>query len=298
LIGNLCALGLGYLVIDRVVRATLRPIDELASQVTNRAEHQLDDALAVPGKLPTELSGLAHGFDALLSRVAAIRRRERDFIRHAAHELRTPIAGLQVTTDLALSRPRGTEEYASYLATCHKTALDLGELVKRLSALAQTGKSQGDVSNIPVDLAALLDEGLRPVRSRAADRDLEIECLLQSGGLMVMGDPPLLRIILNNLLDNAVSYSSDGGRILIDSTKSEGWVEFLVSNPVDVMPDDLGRLFEPLFRQEASRHDAGSHLGIGLTLSLDAASSMGGSLECRRGKAENEIEFVLRLKAA
>jgi len=298
LIGNLCALGLGYLVIDRVVRSTLRPIDELASQVTNRAEHQLDDALAVPGKLPSELSGLAHGFDALLSRVAAIRQRERDFIRHAAHELRTPIAGLQATTDLALSRVRAAEEYAGYLATCHKTALDLGELVKRLSALAQTGKSQGDVSNIPVDLAGLLDESLRSVRGRVADRSLSIECVLQSKGLMVMGDPPMLRIILNNLLDNAVSYASDGGRILIDSSTSEGWIEFLVSNPVDIMPDDLRRLFEPLFRQEASRHDAGSHLGIGLTLSLDAATSMGGSLECRRGKSENEIEFVLRLKAA
>jgi signal transduction histidine kinase len=115
---------------------------------------------------------------------------------------------------------------------------------------------------------------------------------------MVMADPPLLRIILNNLLDNAVSYACDGGEILIDSTTTGGWVEIIVSNPVERMPDDLGRLFEPLFRQESSRHDAGSHLGIGLTLSLDAASSMGGSLECRKGKAANVIEFVLRLKAA
>ncbi len=298
IIGNLCTLGLGYLVIDRVIRATLRPIDELARQVANRTEHQLDDALVVPGKLSSELGGLAHGFDALLSRLAAIRQRERDFIRHAAHELRTPIAGLQATTDLALSKPRDSAEYVRHLATCHKTALDLGELVKRLSALAKIGRSNVASANVPVDFSVLLEEGLRLVRSRAEERGLVIQQHVPSRGLMVMGDPPLLRIIINNLLDNAVSYNSDGGRIMIHSTISNDWLEIIVSNPVGKMPEDPNRLFEPLFRQESSRHDAGDHLGIGLTLSLDAALAMGGSLIGRRGENDDLIEFVLRLKSA
>jgi signal transduction histidine kinase len=297
IIGNLCALGLGYLVIDRVVCAALKPIDELAMQVTNRAEHQLDDALEVPGKLPSELGELAHGFDALLSRVAAIRHRERDFIRHAAHELRTPIAGLQATTDLALSKPREAEEYVKLLKTCHKTALDLGELVKRLSALAQIGKSQAMVFNEPVDFSALLEEGLRLVRGRAEARGLVIRWAVPSERLRVMGDPPLLQIILNNLLDNAVSYASDGGEIVIHSITVEGWLEIVFGNPTLTLPEDLDRLFEPLFRQETSRHDAGGHLGIGLTLSLDAARAMGAALQCRKGEGGDVIEFVLRVKA-
>jgi len=297
-VGNLCVLGLGYLLIDRVVRATLRPIEDLASQVSNRAEHQLDDALAVPGKLPSELSTLAHGFDALLARVAAIRLRERDFIRHAAHELRTPISGLQATTDLALSRPREAEQYAGYLATCHKTALDLGALVQRLSALAQADSSVMKPVIVPIAFSALLDEVIGQVIGAAAERGLKIDREPVDDGLCVMGDTPLLRIIFSNLLDNAVCYTADGGGVSIRAAAAEGCVEMVFSNPVADFPVDLDRLFEPLFRQEASRHDAGAHLGIGLTLSRDAARSMGGTLHARRGSVDGVIEFVLRLTAA
>ena len=295
--GNLCVLGLGYLLIDRVIRATLRPIEDLATQVSNRAEHQLDDALAVPGELPSELSTLAHGFDALLSRVAAIRQRERDFIRHAAHELRTPIAGLQATTDLALSRPREAEQYAGYLATCHKTALDLGALVQRLSALARTDSSAIKPVSERIAFSGLLEEMMGQIVDPAAERGLKIDRELVDDGLFVMGDPPLLRIILSNLLDNAVCYTCGGGGLSIRSVEKDGWVELVFSNPVADFPVDLDRLFEPLFRQEASRHDAGGHLGIGLTLSRDAAKSMGGTLHARRGGVDGVIEFVLRLRA-
>ena len=135
--GSLLTLGLGFIMIQRIVSVTLRPIDELAAQMKERTEHQLDSALVIPDRMPVELSGLANSFDALLSRVATIRERERNFIRHAAHELRTPIAGLRATTELALSKPRTAEEFREHLTVCHNTATELGELIKRLSALAR-----------------------------------------------------------------------------------------------------------------------------------------------------------------
>lgn len=297
-LGTLCTLGIGFVVVERVVRATLRPIDELASQVANRTEQQLDAALELPGRLPRELVGLATGFDSLLARVAVTRQRERDFIRYAAHELRTPIAGLRATTDLALSRMREAAEYEEHLRTCHRTALQLGELVQRLSSLARTGRPI-DASQIePVDLGQQLHDCLGRFYARARERGLLIEDEVPKSGLVVLGDRPLIRVILSNLLDNAVSYARAGRGIRIRFVRNADWIEMRFINEVEAMPEEPQRLFEPLFRQEASRHDASAHLGIGLTLSLDAARAMGGGMSVESDEAEETLVFILRLRPA
>jgi len=291
--GGLLTLGIGFVLIERAVRASLRPIHQLASQVQERAEHQLDEALQLPEALPSELTGLATHFNVLLERVAVIRQRERDFIRHAAHELRTPIAGLRATTDLALSQSRDASAYAAHLATCQKTAIELGELVKRLSALARIGQSSSAVSREPVDLAALLRECSDTFSHRAQERGLQIKDDLSSDPLVATADPALLRIVFNNLLDNAVSYASDGGEIHLTARRTDHGIETSIANPADDFTGDIERLFEPLFRRESSRHDAASHLGIGLTLSRDAAKAMGGTLSAE--KTGSDLRFTLAL---
>lgn len=296
-LGTLLTLGLGFLVIHRVIRVTLRPIDELTEQMKDRSELQLDSALKVPGTLPVELAGLAENFDTLLARVAAIRERERDFIRHAAHELRTPIAGLRATTDLALSQPRDAAAYAAHLTNCQKTAVELGELVKRLSALSRIGQAGSTPTRERLDLGGIFDECLQSFLPIFKERELTLKREFSTTPLVVTGDVTLLRIIFNNLLDNAAVYTPTGGEILIRGIVTEGCVEIRIANPADGMPSDLDRLFEPLFRREASRNDAGSHLGIGLTLSLEAASAMGATLKARMVQP-GWIEFLLAMPAA
>lgn len=295
--GSMLTLGIGFLLIGRVARTTLRPIDELAAQVKDRASHQLDAALEMPGTLPEELVVLAENFDLLLGRVAAIRQREKDFVRHAAHELRTPIAGLQATTELALSQPREAIAYATYLATCRNTSIELGELVKRLSALSRVGQTQAPPSRIAVDLAALLQTCLVPFEEISRSRNLEIVSNLPDGGLPATGDAALLRIILNNLIDNAVSYASPGTSIRISATHPEGMVRICFCNDVEEPVENTDRLFEPLFRRSPSRNDSGSHLGVGLTLSLEAAQAMDALLEARMLDGRT-IEFAILVPAA
>ncbi len=294
-VGTLLTLGLGFLLIHRVIRVTLRPIDDLTGQMKDRTEHQLDRALELPITLPVELVGLAKNFDSLLARVAAIRQRERDFIRHAAHELRTPIAGLQATTDLALSQPRDAAAYASHLATCQKTAMELGELVKRLSALSRIGQATSPVSLEAVDVGAVLSDCLKPFLPRFAAHGLVVKLALPGPELRASGDAALVRIVLNNLLDNALSYTAPGGEVHIGARLNGGLLEIRISNPAGDLPANLGRLFEPLFRRETSRNDADSHLGIGLTLSLEAATAMGATLQAGMTE-EGWIEFVLKMK--
>ena len=292
--GALLTLGLGFMLIHRVIRVTLQPINELTSQMKDRAEHQLDSALLLPGNLPAELTGLAENFDSLLARVAAIRQRERDFIRHAAHELRTPIAGLRATTDLALSQPREAAAYADHLTTCQKTALELGELVNRLSALSRIGQAGSPLLLESLDVSEILMACLDSVRPLLHDRGLEVKREFPEQAMVTSGDATLLRIIFNNLLDNATCYTNPGGEVRIRGGVTGGLIEIKISNPASNLPENLERLFEPLFRRETSRSDAGTHLGIGLTLSLEAATAMGATLEARKIQ-EGWIEFAFAI---
>lgn len=293
--GSLLTLGLGYVLIERAVGSSLKPIHELSSQVQDRAAHRLDEPLDLPEDLPGELTGLATHFNRLLSRVATIRQREKDFIRHAAHELRTPIAGLRATTDLALSQSRDADAYETHLQTCQRSAEELGELVKRLSALARVGSDVTPATLEPIEIGPVLKACWEPFDPRAKEKGFEAEMQLPEVTPRALGDLALLRIVLNNLFDNAISYTSPGGRIWIKLRGEDETVEISVSNTTEEAPVDTERLFEPLFRRESSRHDAGSHLGIGLTLSLEAATAMHGNLRAR--SADGEIEFVLALPA-
>jgi signal transduction histidine kinase len=294
--GNVLTLALGFALIDRVVRASLRPIDELNQQMKNRAGSRLDSALEVPGRLPVELVGLAENFDSLLARVAAFRQRERDFIRHAAHELRTPIAGLQATTELALSQKRDAATYASYLETCRASSTELAELVKRLTALARIGQSGSSPTRENLDARTLLEGCLARFKSVFARRGIRLETQL-SENLGFSGDATLVRIIFNNLLDNAACYASPDSVVHVLGTTVEDKVEIRISNQTQELPDDTDRLFEPLFRKEISRNDSSTHLGIGLTLSQEAANAMAATLSAQT-PAEGWLEFTLQLPAA
>ncbi|MGL5016940.1 MAG: ATP-binding protein [Luteolibacter sp.] len=293
-VGTLLTLGLGFLLIDRVIRVTLTPIDELTAQMRDRAGHQLDLALDLPSALPVELTGLAENFDSLLARVAQTRQRERDFIRHAAHELRTPIAGLRATTDLALSQPRDAAAYGAHLAVCQKTAVELGELVGRLSALSRIGQNGFPPHLETVDPAEILAECLKTFLPLFEQRGLKVKSNLSATPMFAHGDATLLRIIFNNLLDNAISYAAPDGVIRIHCGIAGGQVETRIANQADDLPENLDRLFEPLFREDFSRTDAGLHLGIGLTLSLEAATAMGATLHARKTDVD-WIEFELKL---
>jgi signal transduction histidine kinase len=292
-VGTLLTLGVGFMLIQRVIAVTLRPIDKLTQQMEQRAEHQLDAALEVPRSLPVELVSLAGNFDRLLSRVASLRERERDFIRHAAHELRTPIAGLMAQTDLALSQPREAAAYAEHLRTCRKSAAELATLVKRLSALSRVGPSIHPLSLESLDGVSLLKECLQPFLPHFHDRGLRVTEDFAEPVLMILADRTLCKIIFTNLLDNAHCYAAAAGEILIKGSRQGGILEISIANPAEDLPSELDRLFEPLFRRDTSRTDAGVHLGIGLTLSQEAARVMGATLHVRKTEW-GWIEFALK----
>ena len=109
--------------------------------------------------------------------------------------------------------------------------------------------------------------------------------------MIAKGDAGLMKIVFNNLCDNALSHANPDTDLRIQGRITTGRIEVNFSNQADDLPDNLERLFEPLFRRETSGNDRGSHLGIGLTLSLEAATAMGATLQASKTDA-GWIEFT------
>jgi len=295
-LGTLLTFAAGFFVIHHAIRSSLTPLDELTQQVRNRTENQLDTAIVMPGALPSELAPLAESFDSLLSRVAAIRSRERDFIRHASHELRTPIASLSATTELALSKERDSAEYRRHLENCAKTAADLNSLVKRLSALSRIG-SGGEPAKIEaLSIHAVLSLCIPAFTVRAGEVLVKIAPVFGDSPANAMADTILLKLVFNNLLDNAICYATPGSTVSVEIKTTRQRIETSFTNECEEVRGDLERLFEPLFRRDQSRTES-AHLGIGLTLSREAASAMGGSLTATCVKP-GVVRFTLSLPAA
>lgn len=95
------------------------------------------------------------------------------------------------------------------------------------------------------------------------------------------------------MIDNALSYTPTGGVIRVEFRETAAHAELRISNPTEKPPENLSQWFEPLFRSDPSRHDSGAHLGVGLTLSLEAANAMGWRLVAQVTD-EQQVELVLR----
>lgn len=295
-LGTLTTLGIGFFLINRAIRHSLQPIETLSEQVAKREGTRLDSALELSSKLPSELTGLAKSFDSLLGRVASLRMREKDFIRNAAHELRTPVAGLRATIELALNRPRSADEYESKLESCHSQVTAIGELLNRLSALARMGNAKPLLLE-KINLTEILNHCLQNFQTQFDQRNLMVTRKFAQTPCYANGDGTLATMIIKNLLDNAACYSPESSRIDVEISETNGHVRVIIQNRSDDLPDELDRLFEPLFRKDSSRQNEGSHLGIGLSLSLESAHAMGGKLLAEK-PADGLIGFSFILRTA
>jgi len=212
--------------------------------------------------LPDELLPLVQKVNELLARIEASFARERRFTADVSHELRTPLSALRTMVEVALSRPRGAPELASTIAEMGEVVGQMQALCENLLILARLDAGAVPVRWESVALRALVDECWRPHAAVAAERGLTFTNQLADEAT-VTTDRDHLRVIVSNLLSNAVSYTAAGGTICARAGAT-GFLQVDDSGPA-IPPDVLPHLFERFVRGDAAR-SAGLHCGIGLAL--------------------------------
>lgn len=271
------------------VRRGLLPLRALRRQVENRSPRDLAPiALAAA---PQEVRALAEAVNGLLEQVERSVAGQRRFIADAAHQLRTPLAGLKSQCELALSEA-GSDAQRARLQRVLASAERSVHLVGQLLSLARAEPGEGDeLPREVVDLVPLARELTAELVPFALQRGVDLGFAGGPGRLSLQGNPVLLREMLANLVDNAVRYSPAGGTVTVRLARDEDWALLCVEDDGPGIPEaERERVFERFTRLASD----GQGCGLGLPIVREIARRHGGSVRLR-GAAPRGLVAEVRL---
>ncbi len=264
---------LALALLAAAVRFGLRPVRDLAAVIAKLRESDLAARLDA-AQSPVELRPVVERLNELLGRLEAAFTRQRELTADVAHELRTPMAGLRATIEQVRSRERTPERYRGALDDCLAIVVQTERTVGALLSLARVDAGKEKVTTESVAIDELVAEVLAGHTARIEKRQLVVE---HSTKATWITDRAKLRVVVENLIDNAVAYADDGGTITIDLTSD---LLRVTNTGCRLAPDQVERVFERFWRGDQARSASG-HAGVGLALSRKLVELLGGTLNAQ-----------------
>ena len=245
--------------------------------------------------MPEDIVPLVERLNELLHRLDDAFTRERSLTADIAHELRTPVAGILSTAGVALSADRATPEYREALEDVREIARRMRSMIENLLTLARLDSQAAQFQFEQIRLRELIELRWDGCQDKAAARKLSFENTVPDD-LVCTSDRNALSIIVVNLLDNAVEYTNDKGRIWITAHKSDNAIEIEVGNTgCNLTEEQVAHVFDRFWRADPSRRDASLHVGLGLALVRHIITCMGGTIEALAGNGYFTVRIRLKL---
>ncbi|MDB5217214.1 MAG: two-component sensor histidine kinase [Myxococcaceae bacterium] len=266
----------------RIVRRSLRPLDELRRGVSTLQATASTELAFTPRWGVTEVDSVAGAFDELLGRVRLAVERERRFVADASHELRTPLTRIRGQLELLAADPHAADARETLEAARRSCEL-LARTTESLLALAREEAALVETVDVSEIVLGLHDE--LSTRDGARDDATAARLVVDAKEeALVRGDPQLLRLLASNLIDNALKYSEGKVNVRVVAPPSDAArsaVELVVEDDGPGIPEgDAARLVQPFARGGSSRIRG---TGLGLALVDHVARVHGGALVLGRG---------------
>lgn len=255
-----------------------RPMRSLGSAIRRLGAHTLDQPIAVTG--PRDVEALAEELESLRQRIKALEEQKASFLQHISHELKTPLATIREGSELlteTLDDDRSEE--AEIARLLQRNGLQLQKLIEDLLQFARTQDLALDLEfRSAVDLADVIGESISALAVVSDARELVIEHRLPS--VAVRCDAGKARIVMDNLLMNAIKYTPDGGRVdvRLSLEGSDAIIDVRDSGP-GVAADERQRIFEPFGQGTAEYQSSVKGTGLGLSIAREYVEAHGGKLE-------------------
>jgi signal transduction histidine kinase len=277
-----------------LARAALRPVDRMRREVAEISEHDSSAALPVP-RTRDEIAALATTLNALLARLQDAINRQRAFVADASHELRTPVAVLEVELELAQRPDRSRADLTDAVGQASQQTARLNRLTDELLFLARVDEPvPGERRLLPVQ--PIVEEAMADVASEAAGRDVRIVVDADPATQAPVA-PDELRRAVRNLVANAVRHSPAHAAVTARVRTDDGAAVIEVQDEgAGFPPDFLPHAFERFRRADEARGAATGGTGLGLAIVLAVARAHGGTAEARN-RPEGGAAVGLRLPA-
>jgi two-component system OmpR family sensor kinase len=259
------------LLIHAAVKRALRPLDALSQQIGSRKLSELHALDTI--ELPIEVAPLALALNKLLAELDHLLGSQRQFLADAAHELNTPLAAIKLQAQLTRKAQDSERDGAlNELDTGIERAIHLASQLLQLARLEPDARTP---ERSEVSLNALVRQAVITLSPLAEARGTDLG-LLRCENLSLMGDPHALRVLLDNLIDNALRYSPNGAQIDVDLTVLDGQAQLRVSdNGPGIANDQHARVLDRFVRLQPG-DTTGS--GLGLAIVHHIVQAHGGTL--------------------
>ncbi|AII53740.1 sensor histidine kinase [Hymenobacter sp. APR13] len=253
---------------------SISPIAAITATTNRITQSNLAERIALPPR-PDELHTLASAINQLLERMEKAVVREKQFTADASHELRTPLAVLKGTLEVLVRKPRSAAEYVENITLSVQEIDRLTHLVDQLLLLARFDSAPQVEHRQELPVLSSVHDVLHRRRAALEARRIRVD-VQDADTPPIHSDPYLVDLILDNLLDNAVKYSPAGSTITVALDEAGARQRCTISDEgIGIRPEDLGRIFDPLYRSDALAHKEIGGTGLGLSIVARACALLG-----------------------
>ena len=268
----------------------LKPISEFSDKIGEVQAQNLADSRIEETKVK-ELNQLSISYNKMLERLSDAFEIQRQFTANAAHELRTPLALMQVQLDLYNStRHPGND--ADTLQTLKMVTEQNDRLSKMVKTLLDMSELQTVGRNENIEVDALVDEVLDDLEPLAQEKNIKL--IGKCENFTMVGSDILIYRLVYNLVENAIKYNHLGGQVTVTAYQKEGQVYLSVEDTGKGIPEELReRIFEPFFRVDKSRSRELGGVGLGLALVREIVRVHDGSITVKSNPSGGTVFDVI-----
>jgi heavy metal sensor kinase len=245
-------------------RRALQPVGELTAAVRSLSIGNLAERLPI-GQTGDELQRLAETCNDMLARLETAVAQIKRFTADASHELRSPLSYIFMVSECALRHPNLPQECREWFEDILAESQDATHLLEDMLVLARADAGHVDIPFERTDLVPLVEDALDRARARAEIKRHRLNLQCVDGPFEVRGNRASLRRLIWTLVDNAIKYTPEGGRVEIRLEGNESQVRLHVRDTgVGIPAHLLPRVFERFFRADPARSQTGTGLGLAI----------------------------------
>ncbi len=262
-IGMLMIAGLGgwYLA-----RRALKPVSEITNTARTLSAYHLDKRLPEKGQ-EDELGQLVHTFNEMIDRIQSGVLRIQQFSSDASHELRTPLTILRGEMEIALRKERSGEEYQNVLRSLLEEVHRMEKIVDDLLFFTRADSGHIPLENKRGNLVEMIEENIGKMQSLAKKKTINMTFHPGQSNIMYEIDPGKFSQLIANILDNAIKYTANGGKISLDIRRLDDQIRIEVEdNGVGIPKQEISKVFDRFYRVDRSRSSDSKSNGLGLSI--------------------------------
>lgn len=253
----------------------LKPLCDFSKKIEEVQAQNLSDSRIEENKF-SELNQLSVSYNKMLERLSEAFKLQRQFTANAAHELRTPLAVMQLQIDLYNSSKHPNND-----TSAQQTISMITEQTERLSKMVRTLLDMSELQTIARDeeiaISALVEEVLADLEPLAQEKGINL--IEKCDNVLLMGSDILIYRLVYNLVENAIKYNFSGGTVTVNATQQNSQLHLTVEDTGNGIPEELKeRIFEPFFRLDKSRSRELGGVGLGLALVHEIVRVHNGSI--------------------